>query len=55
MRSTYATALRVPRTLHEQLDQAAEERRVAVNLLAVKALEDYLNRLIPVEDLPLTR
>lgn len=49
------TALRVPRDLHERLKLAAEERQVAVNLLAVKALEDYLDRLIPVEDLRLTR
>lgn len=49
------TALRVPRSLHERLKQAAEERQVAVNLIAVKALEEYLDRLIPVEDLQLTR
>ena len=49
------TALRVPRDLHERLKLAAEERQVAANLLAVKALEDYLDRLIPVEDLRLTR
>jgi predicted HicB family RNase H-like nuclease len=50
-----ATAIRIPRPLHERLKQAAEERQVAVNLLAVKALEDYVDRLIPVEDLQLTR
>lgn len=49
------TALRVPKALHERLKHAAEERQVALNLLAVKALEDYLDRLIPVEDLQLTR
>lgn len=49
------TALRVPKALHERLKNAAEERQVALNLLAVKALEDYLDRLIPVEDLQLTR
>lgn len=49
------TALRVPKALHERLKHAAEKRQVALNLLAVKALEDYLDRLIPVEDLQLTR
>ena len=49
------TALRIPKDLHERLKAAAEERQVAVNLLAVKALDDYLARLIPVEDLQLTR
>jgi hypothetical protein len=34
---------------------AAEERQVGVNLLAVKALEDYLDRLIPLDHLQLTR
>ncbi len=49
------TAIRVPKGLHERLKSAADERQVAVNLLAVKALEAYLDRLIPVEDLQLTR
>jgi hypothetical protein len=49
------TALRVPRVLHDRLKAAAEERQVGVSLLAVKALQDYLDRLIPLEDLELTR
>jgi predicted HicB family RNase H-like nuclease len=49
------TALRVPRGLHDRLKSAAEERQVGVNLLAVKALEDYLDRLVPLDHLQLTR
>ena len=49
------TALRVPKPLHERLKEAAANRQVGVNLLAVTAIEDYLSRLIPVEELKLTR
>jgi len=49
------TALRVPKPLHERLKEAAADRQVGVNLLAVTAIEDYLSRLIPVEELKLTR
>jgi hypothetical protein len=34
---------------------AAEERQVAVNLIVVKALEDYLERLVPVDEVVRTR
>jgi hypothetical protein len=43
------TAFRLPQPLHQQLRAAADERQVAANLLVVKALEDYLSRLPPVE------
>jgi hypothetical protein len=49
------TAVRLPASLHERLQRAATEREVAVNLLIVKSLEDYLDRLIPIEQLELTR
>jgi predicted HicB family RNase H-like nuclease len=49
------TAVRIPRELHDRLRQAADDRQVSVNLLLVKALEDYLGRLIPLEELQLTR
>jgi hypothetical protein len=45
------TAVRLPRSLHERLRAAADERQVAANLLVQKALEDYLCRLRPVADL----
>ena len=46
-----ATAVRLPRRLHEQLHAAAEERQVAANLLVEKAVESFLARLTPVEQL----
>jgi predicted HicB family RNase H-like nuclease len=49
------TALRVPKQLHEQLRAAAQERQVGVNVIAVRALEEYLERLIPLDELQLTR
>jgi hypothetical protein len=45
------TAVRLPRSLHGRLRRAADERQVAANLLVVKALEAFLPRLTPVEDL----
>ena len=50
-----ATAIRFPEELHEQLVQAAEERDLSVNYLVVKAVQDFLPRLIPAEELTLTR
>jgi predicted HicB family RNase H-like nuclease len=41
------TAIRIPESLHDKLRGAAEERDVSVNLLVVKAIDDYLERLVP--------
>jgi hypothetical protein len=49
-----ATAVRLPRTLHEQLHEAADERQVAANLLIVKAIERFLAQLTPVDELTAT-
>jgi predicted HicB family RNase H-like nuclease len=49
------TAIRIPKELHEQLRQAAEERQLSVNYLVVKALEDFVEHLVPVSELQLTR
>ena len=49
------TAVRVPEELHRRLTTAAAEREVSVNYLVVKAVEDYLERLIPASELKLTR
>jgi len=49
------TAIRVPEHLHGQLAQAAEERDLSVNYLVVRAIEDFLERLIPAEEMKLTR
>jgi hypothetical protein len=45
------TAVRLPRSLHEQLRRAADERQVAANLLVQKALEAYLPSLTPIDHL----
>jgi predicted HicB family RNase H-like nuclease len=50
-----ATAIRFPEDMHEQLRVAAEERGLSINYLVVKAVEDFLQRLIPAEELRLTR
>jgi hypothetical protein len=49
------TAVRLPSELHDRLRAAADERHVSVNFLIVKSLEDYLDRLIPIDELELTR
>jgi predicted HicB family RNase H-like nuclease len=50
-----ATAVRVPKTLHDRARAAAQERQVGVNFLVVRALEEYLDRLVPVDELVRTR
>ena len=50
-----ATAIRFPEELHEQLRVAAEERDLSINYLVVKAVEQFLPRLIPAGELTLTR
>ncbi len=49
------TAIRVPERLHSKLARAAEERDLSVNYLVVRAIEDFMDRLIPAEELKLTR
>ena len=49
------TAIRFPDDLHERLQTAAEERDFSINFLVVKAVEDFLGRLIPADELRLTR
>ncbi|MDP9386666.1 MAG: hypothetical protein M3Q48_01750 [Actinomycetota bacterium] len=43
-----ATAIRLPVSLREELQAAATERDVSVNLLVTRAVLDYLERLPPV-------
>jgi len=45
------TAIRLPEELHEELQRAATERDVSINFLVTRAVEDYLERLIPVDAL----
>lgn len=50
-----ATAIRFPEDLHDRLRTAAGERDLSINYLVVKAVEDFLGRLIPADELRLTR
>lgn len=50
-----ATAIRFPDDLHERLRIAAEERDFSINYLVVRAVDDFLGRLIPADELKLTR
>jgi len=50
-----ATAIRFPEELHERLRAAADERHYSINFMVVKAVEDFLERLIPADELKLTR
>ena len=49
------TAIRFPEDVHERLRIAAEERDRSINWVVVKAVEDFLDRLIPASELKLTR
>jgi predicted transcriptional regulator len=46
-----ATAMRLPATLHQELQSAAEERDVSVNLLVIRAIRQYLEALLPIDRL----
>ena len=43
------TAVRLPEGLHQRLQEAALERDVSVNLLVMKAIERYLDQLVPLD------
>lgn len=47
--------VRMPPELHARLRAAADDREVGVNLLAVHALEHYLEQLRPVDEVLVTR
>ena len=49
------TNLRLPADLHERLVAAASDRDLSVNWLVNRAIAEYLDRLIPVEELKWTR
>lgn len=50
-----ATAIRFPPELHEQLRVAAEEREVSINFLVIRALEEFLPKLLPLNEIRWTR
>lgn len=49
------TAVRLTESLHARLQQAAAERDVSVNLIVSKAVSDYLDRLLPLDNALATR
>jgi predicted HicB family RNase H-like nuclease len=49
------TAIRFPEAIHEQLKEAADERDLSINFLVVKAVEEFLERLVPASEFRLTR
>jgi predicted transcriptional regulator len=54
-KSRTTTAIRFPDALHDRLKQAADERDLSINFLVVKAVEDFLERLLPADEFRLTR
>lgn len=49
------TAIRFSTDLHRKLKTAAEERSVSINYLVVKASEDFLDRLLPADQVRWTK
>lgn len=50
-----STALRLPRDLHARLTEAADERDISANWLMTKAIADYLDRLLPADEIVWTQ
>ncbi len=50
-----SSGYRIAPELHERLLAAAAERDLSVNVLITKAIEDYLPRLLPVDEIKWTR
>ena len=46
--------LRIPADLRDRFSEAALERDVSMNWLAARALEDYLARLLPADEIKWT-
>jgi predicted HicB family RNase H-like nuclease len=44
------TAVRIPESLHRELQSAAEERDVSVNFLILRAIKRHLEQLSPVDE-----
>ena len=52
---TVGTGIRLPKDTHERLAAAAADRRLSVNWLVNRAIEDYLARLLPADEMKLTQ
>jgi predicted HicB family RNase H-like nuclease len=46
------TAVRIPESLHRQLQAAADEREISVNFLIVRAIKKHLEQLPPLDEVP---
>ena len=55
MRDRAQHTMRVGKDTYQQLLRAAEERGVSANKLISMALQDFLDRLIPIDEVKLTR
>lgn len=47
--------LRIPEALHARLRAEAEDRDLSMNYLVTKAIEEFLDRLVPTSEFRLTR
>lgn len=47
--------LRIPTDLHDRTVAAAAERDLSVNWLITRAIEEFLDRLLPASEVELTR
>jgi len=50
-----ATAIRFPPDLHDRLRVAADEHDLSVNWMVVKAVQEFLDLLVPPEEVRFTR
>lgn len=55
VRDRTSTGVRFDPALHARLVEAAEEREVSVNWLVNRAVADYLDRLLPADQIVWTR
>ena len=55
LRKRSSTAIRFPPELHAALAEAARERDVSLNWMVNRAVEDFLSRLIPADEIRWTR
>lgn len=55
VRSRSTTGVRFPAELHAALVEAAADREVSVNWLVNRAVEDFLSRLLPADEIVWTR
>jgi len=49
------TAIRFPVETHDRLVREADARDLSINFLVNRAVDEFLERLIPVEEMQLTR